>query len=45
MLTLTFTLLWLANKIETAMNYTGAAGRPVAAPATAAVMDRGTGRP
>ena len=45
MLTLTFTLLWLANKLETSMNYTGAAGRPVAAPAAAAAMRPGTGRP
>ena len=27
MLVLTFTLLWLANKIETAMNYTGSTGQ------------------
>jgi ABC-type spermidine/putrescine transport system permease subunit I len=27
MLVLTFTLLWLANKIETAMNYAGAPAR------------------
>ncbi len=36
MLVLTFTLLWLANKIETAMNYTGSTAK-VQAPAAAAV--------
>ena len=35
MLVLTFTLLWLANKIETAMNYTGSTGKVQAAAAAA----------
>jgi hypothetical protein len=43
MLVLTFTLLWLANKIETAMNYTGSTAK-VQAPAAAAVGTGGPGK-